>query len=132
MLRLHLLHLGERPVPLVNSPFAAELPKQPLDLLWLPARRKRLKCQTVGPLLRYPRLRHLQEPCNLPGRVAPDILGTVPHGNEGLYGFGELGSGIPEPPPPAGLSPSRASLSTKGPMPCGMVSVMMAARSSAW
>ena len=116
MLRLHLLHLGERPVPLVNSPFAAELPKQPLDLLRIPARRKRLKRQTVGLLLRYPRLSHPQEPRNPPGRVVPDISGTVPHGNERLYGFGKLGSGIPEPPPPTGLSPIRASLSTKGPM----------------
>ena len=71
----------------------------PLDFLWLPPRRKCLKRQTVGLLLRYARLRHPQEPCNPPGRVAPDITGCMPHGNERLYGFGKLGSGIPEPPP---------------------------------
>lgn len=103
----------------------------PLDFLWLPPHRKCLKCQTVGLLLRHARLRHPQVPCNPPGRVAPDITGCMPYGNERLYGFGKLGSGIPEPPPPVGFSPIRASLSTKGPRPCGMVSVMMAARSSA-
>ena len=71
----------------------------PLDLLRISACRKCLKGKAVSLLLRFARVCHPQESRNTPGRVVPDVTRKVPERDESLYGFGKLGSGIPEPPP---------------------------------
>ena len=101
------------------------------DLLGIPAESKGVERQGISPFEGHPPIRQDEERRDPPRCVIPDITRAVAECDQRLYGLGEFVSGIAERSSATGLSPIRDSLSTKGPMPCGMVSIMMAARSSA-